>query len=108
MWSILEEGRDDYGRGFGMRGGSELEEAYREGCRHGYEKAMREMHGGMGFRGEGGYNGGGSYSDMGERRMPGYFPEYPRMDEWANVGADVPTGSFINMGGVECPSFTKS
>ena len=59
----------------------ELEEAYREGCRHGYEKAMREMHGGMGFRGEGGYNGGGSYSDMGERRMPGYFPEYPRMDE---------------------------
>lgn len=21
MWSILEEGRDDYGRGFGMRGG---------------------------------------------------------------------------------------
>ena len=59
MWTILEEGRDDYGRGFGMRGGSELEEAYREG----------------------GYNGGGSYSDMGERRMPGYFPEYPRMDE---------------------------
>ena len=54
MWTILEEGRDDYGRGFGMRGGSELEEAYREGCRHGYEKAMREMHGGMGFRGEGG------------------------------------------------------
>ena len=51
MWTILEEGRDDYGRGFGMRGGSELEEAYREGCRHGYEKAMREMHGGMGFRG---------------------------------------------------------
>ena len=81
MWTILEEGRDDYGRGFGMRGGSELEEAYREGCRHGYEKAMREMHGGMGFRGEGGYNGGVSYSDMGERRMPGYFPEYPRMDE---------------------------
>ena len=27
MWTILEEGRDDYGRGFGMRGGSELEKA---------------------------------------------------------------------------------
>ena len=36
MWEILEEGRDDYGRGFGMRG-DEVEEAYKEGCRHGYE-----------------------------------------------------------------------
>ena len=27
MWSILEEGRDDYGRGFGMRDGGEIEEA---------------------------------------------------------------------------------
>ena len=44
MWEILEEGRDDYGRGFGMRG-DEVEEAYKEGCRHGYEKAMREIHG---------------------------------------------------------------
>ena len=35
MWSILEEGRDDYGRGFGMRVGSALEEASRQGCRHG-------------------------------------------------------------------------
>ena len=42
MWEILEEGRDDYGRGFGMRG-DEVEEAYKEGCRHGYEKAMRFM-----------------------------------------------------------------
>ena len=49
MWSILEEGRDDYGRGFGMRDGGEIEEAYREGCRHGKEKAMNEMRGGMGF-----------------------------------------------------------
>ena len=65
MWEILEEGRDDYGRGFGMRG-DEVEEAYKEGCRHGYEKAMREIHGDMGFR---------------ERRYPGYFPEYPRMDD---------------------------
>ena len=50
MWEILEEGRDDYGRGFGMRG-DEVEEAYKEGCRKGYEKAMREMRGEMGFRG---------------------------------------------------------
>ena len=44
-WTIMEKGRDDYGRDFGMRGG-EAEEAYRqgykEGCRHGYEKAMME------------------------------------------------------------------
>ena len=89
MWSILEEGRDDYGRGFGMRDGGEIEEAYREGCRHGYEKAMNEMWGGMGFRESGNYSGGNGYGnrgygeryDMGERRMPGYFREYPRMDE---------------------------
>lgn len=81
MWEILEEGRDDYGRGFGMRG-DEVEEAYKEGCRKGYEKAMREMRGEMGFR-DGGrsYSGGGSSSGMDERRYPGYFPEYPRMDD---------------------------
>ena len=80
-WEILEEGRDDYGRGFGMRG-DEVEEAYKEGCRKGYEKAMREMRGEMGFR-DGGrsYSGGGSSSGMDERRYPGYFPEYPRMDD---------------------------
>ena len=63
-WEILED-RDDYGRGgFGMREGDEAERAYREGCRHGYEKARQEM---MGQRG--GY---------GERRMmPSYYPEYP-------------------------------
>ncbi|RGQ78283.1 hypothetical protein [Phocaeicola dorei] len=77
MWEILEEGRDDYGRGFGMRG-DEVEEAYKEGCRHGYEKAMREIHGDMGSR-DGGRNYSGS--GMGERRYPGYFPEYPRMDD---------------------------
>lgn len=49
MWEILEEGRDDYGRGFGMRG-DEVEEAYKEGCRHGYEKAMREVRVDPGFR----------------------------------------------------------
>ena len=76
MWTIMEEGRDDYGRGFGMReGGSEVEMAYREGCRHGYRKAMEEMQGGMGFR-EGEYGGGSSR--MGERFD---YPSYPYMDE---------------------------
>ncbi len=65
MWSILEEGRDDYGRGFGMRDGGEIEEAYREGCRHGYEKAMNEMRGGMGFRESGNYSGGNGYGKCG-------------------------------------------
>ena len=76
MWTIMEEGRDDYGRGFGMRdGGSEAEMAYREGCRHGYRKAMEEMQGGMGFR-EGGYGRG--TSNMVERFD---YPSYPYMDE---------------------------
>ena len=45
----------------------EVERAYREGCKKGYEKARQEM---MGQRG-----GGGGY---GERRMmPPYYPEYP-------------------------------
>ena len=35
MWEILEEGRGEYDRDFGMRGGNPMEEAYREGCRHG-------------------------------------------------------------------------
>ena len=81
-WTIMEEGRDDYGRDFGMRGG-EAEEAYRqgykEGCRHGYEKAMMESRASMGYRdngGQGGY-GGGSYGN----RMPGYLPEDPWMDD---------------------------
>lgn len=42
MWEILEEGRGEYDRDFGMRGGNPMEEAYREGCRHSYERAMRE------------------------------------------------------------------
>lgn len=64
-WEIIED-RDDYGRGgFGMRE-DEVEKAYREGCRKGYEKAKREM---MGQRGDGyGY---------GELRMTPYYPEYP-------------------------------
>lgn len=80
MWTIMEEGRDGYGRGFGMRDAEE--DAYREGCRHGYEKAIREMRGGMGFR-DGGSYGNRSYDDrsgMGDRRvMPPYYPEYPAM-----------------------------
>lgn len=79
MWTIMEEGRGEYDRDFGMRSGNPMEEAYKEGCRHGYEKAMREMQGGeTGYRNYGGSRSGGySGSEMGERRMPGYFPEYP-------------------------------
>ena len=86
MWGIIEQSRDDYGQDMGFRSREE-EMAYKEGCRHGYEKAVREMHGDMGERmgyredyGErGGYGNrqGGSY---GERRMPGYLPESPYMD----------------------------
>ena len=53
----------EYDEGYGERMDEEVRAAYEAGCRKGYEKAMREQ--GM----------------MGERRMPGYFPEYPRMDE---------------------------
>ena len=43
-WEIMEE-QDDYGRGgFGMRD-DEVERAYREGCKKGYEKARQEGHG---------------------------------------------------------------
>lgn len=71
MWTILEEGRDDYGHDFGMRESGEVERAYREGCRHGYEKAMRETQGDFGERG-GSYRNGGErrYYDMGERNRP--------------------------------------
>lgn len=90
MWSIMEDGYDEFGRGMGFR--SPEEEAYKEGCRHGYEKAMREMHSGggsMGYRDE--YSNRGNYgyrSNSGsqgqegmssERRFPGYFPEGPYM-----------------------------
>lgn len=67
MWKIMED-RDDYERGFGMR--SEAEDAYKEGCRHGYKKAMEDMRGGMGLREP--YPGAG----MGERR---FMPQYPYM-----------------------------
>lgn len=86
MWTIMEEGREDYGRGFGMRDGGELEEAYREGCRHGYEKAMREARG-MGFREGESYGNRGGYG-MGERRMmPGYpDPMYREMPPYDEMG----------------------
>ena len=114
MWEILEEGRGEYDRDFGMRGGNPMEEAYREGCRYGYEKAMREMQGGeMGYRNSGGSRGG-SYSggsDMGERRMPGYFPEYTvhslTVMIWANADADAPTESSCNGEGI-IPLFCQS
>ena len=73
-WEIMEES-DDYGRnGFGMRE-DEVERAYREGCKKGYEKAKREM---MGERG--GY---------GERRMPPYYPEYPMGMRGGDYGEDM-------------------
>ena len=90
MWTIMEEGRDGYGRDFGMRGGDDAEMAYKqgfeEGCRHGYKKAMMEAREDMGFRG--GYGGG--QQSMGNRsygggsygnRMPGYLPEEQWPDE---------------------------
>lgn len=89
MWTIMEEGRDGYGRDFGMRSG-ETETAYRqgyeEGCRHGYKKAMMEAREDMAFRDNygggsqgmrGGSYGGGSYGN----RMPGYLPEDPWPDD---------------------------
>ena len=75
MWEIRED-YDDYGRGFGMREGGEYEQGFKEGCRHGYEKAMQEMHGRMGMRSGGNYGSG-----MNERRMPGYLPEQPMYRE---------------------------
>lgn len=86
-WSIIEEGRDGYGSDMAFRS-MEEREAYKEGCRHGYEKAMREVHGEMGYRDDYGMRGGSSYGMRdygrgggmsGERRFPGYMPESPYM-----------------------------
>lgn len=78
MWEIREDYDDDYGRSFGMRS-DEYEQGFKDGCRHGYEKAMQRINGSMGYRqGENGENYG---SSMGERRMPGYFPESPMYRE---------------------------
>lgn len=71
------EESDDYGRnGFGMRE-DEVERAYREGCKRGYEKARQEM---TGERGGYGY---------GERRMPPYYPEYPMGMRGGDYGEDM-------------------
>lgn len=70
-WRVIGEGRS-FGDNEDME--REVERAYKEGCRDGYEKAMSEMRGGgMGFRENGRYDSDG----MNERRMPGYFPESP-------------------------------
>lgn len=71
---------DDYGMDF--RSQAE-EEAYKAGCRHGYERAMKEVHGDMGQRDRMGYHE--NYGNQpgqgmsGERRFPGYLPEGPYM-----------------------------
>lgn len=71
-WNMLEIIHEDERDGFGMRGGDELESAYRKGCEHGYRKAMREMEGGYG---------------MGERRMTGYpEPMYREMPPYDEMG----------------------
>lgn len=69
-WKMYEMGHGDFGR-------DDIEDreerAYREGCRDGYEKAMREMDGRGGY-GERGYDDGrivdgDGYGDgYGERR----------------------------------------
>ena len=66
-WEIRED-FDDYG--LGMRS-EEAERAYREGCRYGYEKAMKEIRERMGGRDD--------YQDMGERFVPPYRPGRPLM-----------------------------
>lgn len=65
MWKIMEEGRDDYGRDYSTRESDEAERAYKEGCRHGYEKAMRELQGSEASERSSAYRSDGY--DMGER-----------------------------------------
>lgn len=74
MWEIRE--------GYGRKEKDELEEAYEQGCKDGYEKAMEEMNhrGSYGQRGDYGERGNSygnrqgmrdgyhDYSEMGERR----------------------------------------
>lgn len=76
-WEIIEQGRGDYDRDMGFRSVEE-EEAYKEGCRHGYRKAMMEMQDDMGERRSYGNRGGGYYGD---RRMQDYQSENPYMDD---------------------------
>lgn len=96
MWTILEEGRDEYGRDMGFRSYEE-EEAFKMGCKHGYEKAMKMMHGSMGYRDDYGRSEYGNHDygrDMqggmsNERRFPGYFPEGPYMGMGYRGGDDM-------------------
>ena len=74
-WSIIEEGRDEYGH-MGFREEAEME-AYKRGCRHGYEKAMREIHGDMGRRATYGERDYDDYGGMSERRRYGRMGEPP-------------------------------
>lgn len=55
------------GRGFDEGEDRELEEAYQEGMRKGYEKAMREME-------------GGRYGEREGRMFDPYDRDYPDMD----------------------------
>lgn len=43
IFRIIDEA-DDYQKGYNQRE-SELEKAFKEGCEHGYNKAMRELEG---------------------------------------------------------------
>lgn len=78
-----EYGRERYGREMGMRG-DEAEQAYKEGCHHGYEKAMKKvkemLHGSIDERTEYGDWSGESYGRTGERRPMG-MPEPGEMGE---------------------------
>ena len=92
MWTIMEEGRDEYGRDFSMRVGNAeaaYQQGFEEGCRHGYKKAMMEVNGGdMGYRGS---YGGGSYGN----RMPGYLPEDPWTDDMGERRRRRANGQYI-------------
>ena len=73
-WEIKED-YDDFG--LGMKD-DEVEEAYKEGCRHGYEKAMRAMRGRLGRR--------DSQDGMNERVFPPYIPEPMYRDPYEDMG----------------------
>lgn len=69
LWEI-REGYDPEEMRMGMRGGMSADEAYEQGCRHGYKKgygdAMREASEEYGFRGDMGYREGSSRGQGGQ------------------------------------------
>lgn len=67
------------GRGFEDDDRDELEEAYHEGRRRGYEEAMREMGGDRYGERDGGSSGGSSRGGYGERESRMFDP-YERED----------------------------